>query len=148
VRRLFWTFPDGWPGTGLLLMRVATSCALLYGAGTEWPGQFPSVPAVLSLVRSFSAICLLAGIGTPVWGVTTAASQLWQAYVDGADVLAHCLLATLGASLALLGGGAWSIDAWIFGWRRIDVGGLPREVDGGAPREQTARLERFDRPPE
>jgi putative oxidoreductase len=34
---------------------------------------------------------------------------------------ASFLLAAIGAALALLGPGAWSVDARLFGWRRIDV---------------------------
>jgi len=37
------------------------------------------------------------------------------------DLWADVLLPTLGASLALLGPGAWSADARLFGWKRIDV---------------------------
>jgi len=34
------------------------------------------------------------------------------------------MLATIGASLALLGPGAWSIDARLYGRRRIDIDSL------------------------
>ena len=33
----------------------------------------------------------------------------------------YVLVATLGAALALLGTGAWSVDARLFGWKRIDL---------------------------
>jgi hypothetical protein len=31
------------------------------------------------------------------------------------------LLAGLGAALALLGPGAWSVDARLYGWKRIEI---------------------------
>jgi uncharacterized membrane protein YphA (DoxX/SURF4 family) len=35
--------------------------------------------------------------------------------------LTHILLATLGTAVALLGPGAWSVDARLFGWKRINI---------------------------
>jgi len=32
------------------------------------------------------------------------------------------MLATLAIALALIGPGAWSVDARLFGWKRIDIG--------------------------
>src|SRR5262249_4498158 len=37
------------------------------------------------------------------------------------DPWTHILLATLGGALTLLGPGAWSVDARLFGWKRIDI---------------------------
>ena len=34
----------------------------------------------------------------------------------------HLLLAVLAISLAMLGPGAWSVDAYLFGRKRFDIG--------------------------
>jgi putative oxidoreductase len=135
VRRLFWTYPDGLPGAGLLLMRVATGGALLYRAVAEWSGEPLRVTTAWAAGEGVSAVLLLAGFATPLSGAFTAALELWRAGSQPAEFLVHGLLAALGASLALLGPGAMSVDAWRFGWRRIDVGEIPPKGPIGRPNE-------------
>jgi putative oxidoreductase len=120
VGRLFWTFPDGLPGAGLFLMRLALSGAVLYRCLAAWPAESVLL-TVLCAAESIAAVLLFAGIGTPVWGAAAASVQLWRAFSDPADVLVHLLLAALGAALALVGPGAFSVDARLFGWRRITL---------------------------
>jgi len=66
-------------------------------------------------------ILLLAGLWTPVAGTLVAVIELWGLFSRREDPWMHLLLATLGIALALLGPGAWSIDARLFGWKRIDI---------------------------
>jgi putative oxidoreductase len=120
VRRLFWTFPDGWPGAGLLLLRLALSSTVLARCLMAWPTD-PFLFVVLCVAESLAALLLCVGLGTPVWGTGVAAVELWRAYYDPQALSLHLLLAALGAALALLGPGAFSVDACMFGWRRIDV---------------------------
>jgi len=121
VQRLFSTFANGLPGLGLLLQRLIAGSLLIqyaivhYGAPT---GFAMSLPQVISLG---AGVLLLLGLWTPIVGVVIAALQVW-AFISGApDLWIQLLLAMLGLSLALIGPGAWSIDARIFGRKQISV---------------------------
>ena len=66
-------------------------------------------------------ILLLVGLWTPIAGSLLAVLALWTAFLHPADPLSWILLATLGAALALLGPGGWSLDARLFGWKRVEL---------------------------
>ncbi len=68
-----------------------------------------------------AGLLLLAGLWTPIAGAVMAAIGTWSAVTGVEDPLASVLLATIGAALALVGPGRWSIDARLFGWRRIEI---------------------------
>ncbi|HEU4892340.1 MAG TPA: hypothetical protein VFT47_12370, partial [Vicinamibacterales bacterium] len=67
-----------------------------------------------------AGLFLLAGLWTPIAGALVAAIGIWLTFTHP-DPLASVLLATIGATLALVGPGAWSIDARLFGWKRIEL---------------------------
>jgi uncharacterized membrane protein YphA (DoxX/SURF4 family) len=121
LRRLFSTFVRGSPGAGLLLMRLVggiglvVRCAALLG---DVPPVEPVLPQVLA---AGGGIFLLAGLWTPIAGAFVAIVELWSVFSHTTDVWAGILMGTLGAALALLGPGAWSVDARLFGWKRISV---------------------------
>jgi uncharacterized membrane protein YphA (DoxX/SURF4 family) len=81
----------------------------------------PPLGAVLFQALSIGlGILLLAGLWTPVVGTLVAAEGLWNVF-SSSHPWRWIMLATLGAALALIGPGAWSIDARLFGWRRLEI---------------------------
>jgi putative oxidoreductase len=121
MQRLFSTFPDGWPGTGLVLLRAVAAISL-FKQGTA--GLLTAVPpplAATQLVALGAAALLLIGLWTPVSGALMALAELCLAFSHPTDPSAHVLLATLGFALAMLGPGAWSVDARLFGRKRIQI---------------------------
>jgi hypothetical protein len=81
----------------------------------------PPLGAVLFQALSAGlGMLLFAGLWTPVAGTLVAAAALWN-LISCAHPWRWVLLATLGAALALIGPGAWSIDAHLFGWRRLEI---------------------------
>ena len=127
LQRLFSTFPDGWPGLGLLLLRFGAGIALIC-LGVSGFLRTPGEPIAIGrdLVATIAGISLLAGLWTPVMGVLAAIDEFWSAFSvyssqrDGPWI--HILLALLTAGVAMLGPGAWSIDARLFGRKRFDIG--------------------------
>jgi uncharacterized membrane protein YphA (DoxX/SURF4 family) len=81
----------------------------------------PLTTFATAIVAILAGLCLLAGLWTPIAGSLVAVLGIWFACTHVEDPLASLLLATIGAALALVGPGAWSIDARLFGWKRIDI---------------------------
>jgi uncharacterized membrane protein YphA (DoxX/SURF4 family) len=57
----------------------------------------------------------------PVAGALLTIVELWEAFFGSGDPLIHVVLAGLGVVLMLVGPGAWSIDARLFGRKRIKI---------------------------
>jgi len=120
VQRLFSTFPEGWPGTGLLFLRViAVIPSVQHGIAGLVTAPPPTLAA--QLVAACAAALLLVGLWTPVAGVSMALGELSLAFLHTHDPWIHILLGALGAALAMLGPGAWSVDARVFGRKRIQI---------------------------
>lgn len=119
MQRLFSTFPNGLPGLGLLSQRLVTGGVLIRIAILHLGGP-DGHSMLLPLLIGLGAGTLLAvGLWTPVVAGAIAVVQIWMCASGMLDPLVSLLIAALGASLALIGPGAWSIDARIFGRKTI-----------------------------
>jgi len=85
----------------------------------------PLTTVVLQIVGIGAGILLLVGLWTPVAGTLAALVNVWiglSRYVShSGDPWIAIVQAALGAVLAMVGPGAWSIDARLFGRKRIDI---------------------------
>jgi putative oxidoreductase len=120
VQRLFSTFPNGWPGRALLFLRLVAAAPLLQQSIAFICGITHSSVLALELVALASAVLLALGFFTPMAALLLGAVQVWLAFQADEWLGVHSLLAAIGVSLAMLGPGAWSIDAHLFGRKRID----------------------------
>lgn len=121
MQRLFSTFANGWPGIGLLLLRLLTATVLFHSAIIHLGQPIPLTSTVLRMVSASAGLLLLAGLWTPLVGALIALLEIWITFSFAANPLIHIMLATLGATLAMIGPGAWSLDARLFGRKRIEA---------------------------
>ena len=64
---------------------------------------------------------LLVGLWTPLAGTLIAVVETWNVFTLSTNPLISVTLAVFGATLAMIGPGAWSIDARLFGRKHIDA---------------------------
>jgi|SRR5215510_5205383 len=121
LQRLFSTFPNSWPGRGLLLQRVVTAAVLLccgFGHLKE-PLHFAFIFPYA--IGACAGVLLLIGLWTPICGTLIALLEAWIAVSGAGGSAIPIMLSTLGATLAMIGPGAWSIDARLFGRKHLEI---------------------------
>ena len=103
-------------------MRLVVGSTLVVRASfrvwSDPPPMNVTIPAVLLMA---AGILLLAGLWTPIVGTSIALIEIWKMFALPGDKWVWLLLGTAGAALAMLGPGLFSIDARLFGWRRIEA---------------------------
>jgi putative oxidoreductase len=126
VRRLFSTFAPGWPGVGLLILRLVASSSMVARGLPGLRAAQALQPAILELAAVLAGAFLAVGLWTPVSGCLVAAFALWDLITKPGNHWSSILLGAMGVALAMIGPGIWSLDTRLFGWRRIVI----RDRDG------------------
>jgi uncharacterized membrane protein YphA (DoxX/SURF4 family) len=101
-------------------MRLVGGIASVVRTIIELQSAAPTSLAVIDVLAIAAGILLLAGLWTPIAGILLAIIETWSAFTHPNDPWTYILLGAVGAGLAMLGPGAWSFDARLFGWKRID----------------------------
>ena len=151
MQRFFTTYPGGTPGIGLLILRSAAGLAtIVYGVillsrlDRVAHDQFSYAShIVLSLILITGGVFFILGLMMPLASITLAACELIAAYVRLALInplngsrfgwIALLLLAIIALTLVFLGPGAYSIDALLFGRRRIIIPTLKNKSGNKTP---------------
>ncbi len=121
MRRLYSTFAHGAPGIGLLLLRLTTGGALIYHGVTPLVRHAPFAPAAVRALLILLGVLLLSGLWTPIAGGLVAVITLWEMVSQPASRPQFVWIAIITTALALIGPGAWSVDAWLYGWKQIKI---------------------------
>jgi uncharacterized membrane protein YphA (DoxX/SURF4 family) len=119
LQRFFSAFPDRWRGFGLLLLRVLVAVSVIvqtiaYLQAAETLASWSIVALLLA-----SAACLLLGFVTPVAAVLIGLTSVGFAFWNTPYPVQEIEMVVLAVVIALLGPGAFSIDALMFGRREI-----------------------------
>ena len=111
-------FPQGGPGIGLLLLRIAA--AGMFALNLTHQFNFSSKPvhwfmvSLIGLVSLSLLLGFLTSILTLIAGVAAVANLLWA---DRPIEVVYILTILMSAALFFLGPGAYSVDARLFGLR-------------------------------
>jgi putative oxidoreductase len=123
-------YPDGAAGIALVLLRLACAwIAFLVIARLPFPPLFPNASVVVSAAL---VLALALGFGTRIVAFVPAAAAIAAAFMTGCDSALTMIARACGcAALGLLGPGAYSIDANVFGRRviRLEPRGPGRASD-------------------
>ena len=101
-----------------MFLRAVTTIPLV-----QFIAASPASTLPVSITFQFlAAVCstlLIIGLWTPVAGLFMAVSELSLLLFPSSSASMHIVLALLGAAVAMIGPGAWSVDARLFGRKRI-----------------------------
>jgi uncharacterized membrane protein YphA (DoxX/SURF4 family) len=102
-------------------MRLAVGVSLIANGLPKLQSGQPIESSILSLLAVADGALLVLGLWTPVAGFFVSVLAIWGYLTQYASLCPVLLSAAIGAGLALVGPGAFSLDARLFGWKKIDI---------------------------
>ena len=121
MQRLYSTLANGWPGIGLLLQRIVAAIMVVRFCIIQLTDLCFSASMMPHIIAGCAGIFFLVGLWTPVVGTLIAVAELWIAVTHLSDPWISIMLATIGGTSAMLGPGAFSVDARLYGRRHLHV---------------------------
>ena len=102
-------------------MRVVVGGSLLASGITNFEPGPPTESRIVVILTILDGLLFVAGLWTPFAGVLVLMIAAWNIFGRQANLCHTLLLSGIGAGLAIVGPGAWSLDARLFGWKRINL---------------------------
>ena len=102
-------------------MRAVAGGALVVRAVAMLAARLAFGAAVFQVLLTGIGILLIAGLWTPIVASLAAVAAAYGAFSHSGEMGFDILPGTLGVALVLLGPGAWSVDARLFGWKRVEI---------------------------
>lgn len=113
-------------------MRLVVGFALIVRAGLRLSNDpAPMNVTIPAMLLMGGGILLIAGLWTPLAGMSVALTEIWKMVMLPGDKWLWLMMGTAGAALAMLGPGLWSVDARLYGWKRLAA--TPRKKVSNLP---------------
>jgi uncharacterized membrane protein YphA (DoxX/SURF4 family) len=128
LQRTFDTFPSGWVGSALMVLRTCVGGSAILEAGLAIAGGHSLLHLAAAFVAALAGLSLIVGLLTPVVSALLAAGATGILLGLHAEVLrlldtpmALFEFVVMAAVVVILGPGATSIDAHLFGRREVAI---------------------------
>ena len=119
MQRLFSMFPTGMAGAALFALRVSAAATLLVDGTAHW-ALVTSFWILFAFALPAAFLCL--GLLTPYFSFLSCLLQLSVPFIASSHDAFHLGISILNSGIvAVLGPGAYSIDARLFGRRLVSV---------------------------
>lgn len=123
MSRLISSFPNRFQGIGLFLLRLALAGGLIAEAVARLSEPITGL-AFVAAGGALAGALLVIGVWTDIVAIAVCVLQLALLPLSDGAIEIRLLRVAVSLALILLGPGAWSVDARLFGRRRLEIKNL------------------------